>query len=300
MCEDSPIEKEQSAGSLDYNTSDDVIQDDKHKAGMSDEVNTLNLTPPTEFSPDTYERRLALHASDIVSASMTNPNIPELHENEGRHIVIVNNTFARRGVAEPVKLHEIFGHKPDGVSTTNSTDGESRPGGMEGMNSGPSEASNDVSEGVSRSVGMDGMNKSRNGGRSRPVGMDGMNKSPEREGFKGSQLVEEKDCGALEGRRIASVGRRHTLASGEDARRNRKLNNIVFQFGKGASGEVLKSRACPLSQSPKRAMQMEIDVSTPIKKKRRERCQSTRIGSGQRLLTEVWNKRKEEGEKTSH
>ena len=166
MCEDSPIDKERSDNSISYNTSDDVIQDQKQKAGMSDEVNTLNMTPPTEQSPDTYERKLALHVSDIVKANMNNFNIPELHENVHESIAIENNSFARKGETNPVRLQDIFGPQPSGVILANSTNGGIRSGGMEGMNNGSHQASYGASDGIPRPVGMDGMNKSpgRGGG----------------------------------------------------------------------------------------------------------------------------------------
>ena len=110
----------------------------------------------------------------------------------------------------------------------------------------------------------------------------------------------KNDCVTTKGRRIVSGGRRYTMASGEDIMKSKMLNNIKTKLGKGASREVLDSRACPLNQSPKRAIPMEVDVRTPTKKKKRERCQSNRIESGQRLLTELGGKKSDEGDRTSN
>ena len=57
-----------------------------------------------------------------------------------------------------------------------------------------------------------------------------------------------------------------------------------LSLGKGASRDVLEERACPTGQSPKRATPMEVDHTTPSKKKKKER----KVDSKQKLITEVW------------
>ena len=54
------------------------------------------VTPPRIESPDTYERKLALHSMEIAKASKS--KIPELLEQESHPVELVNNPFAKRTV----------------------------------------------------------------------------------------------------------------------------------------------------------------------------------------------------------
>ena len=151
--DDSPIGISMGNKSSDAcDTSDEKIQDVKNKAGMSNELNSMNVTPPSELSSETMDKKLAAHSFIIAKASECNLLTPELRE-EGEIVLELNdNPFAKRdGGNDPVTPHEQLV-------------------GMDEMNK--SDAGGD-----SRIVGMDGMNKSGTGGIPRPVGMDEMNKS---------------------------------------------------------------------------------------------------------------------------
>ena len=62
MGEDSPLGESQSNTSnrLSDNT-DEKIPDAKTKAGMSNELHSMVVTPTKDMSPDTIDQRLALH-----------------------------------------------------------------------------------------------------------------------------------------------------------------------------------------------------------------------------------------------
>ena len=157
MEEDLPIEKDKSNHSNSYDTSDDKIPLEKVKAGMSGEVNSMVVTPEKELSPDTYERRLALHTMDIARASENNPKVLELHEQNMYRPDLSENPFSKKVTAHVQDANEIF-----------------------------------ESAGASRqSAGIDGMNKSPLGGEKdgRTVGMDGMNKAPPKGGLLIGLLV---------------------------------------------------------------------------------------------------------------
>ena len=59
-------------------------------------------------------------------------------------------------------------------------------------------------------------------------------------------------------------------------------------LGKGATMDTLAERACPIGHSPKRASPMDIDPSTPMKKKRRNSVR--KFDTKQKLITEVLKK----------
>ena len=62
MGEDSPLGVSQSSASsgLSDNT-DEKIPDVKTKAGMSNELHSMVVTPPKDLSPDSMDLRLAFH-----------------------------------------------------------------------------------------------------------------------------------------------------------------------------------------------------------------------------------------------
>ena len=65
---------------------------------------------------------------------------------------------------------------------------------------------------------------------------------------------------------------------------NMKTISLKVMLGKGAKKELLDERACPTRMSPKRDLMMDVDPSTPIKRKKRV----ARIDSKQKLITDVW------------
>ena len=152
--EDSPIDIEPQnssqgcSGANDY--SDETIPTSKTKAGLSNEVDTMAVTPPPVISPDTMDRRLMLHSIDIIKASEKNDRVTELHEGVDHTLSIGLNAFARRS---------------DGT-----------------IGAGAVLIDVDSNEGKKdeRSVVMDGMNKDPLGGDKgvRSVVMDEMNKDP--------------------------------------------------------------------------------------------------------------------------
>ena len=63
-----------------YHTSDDRIQEVKNRAGMSNEINSMNVSPHKEFSPETVEKKPSAHSFIIAKASESNLLTPELKE----------------------------------------------------------------------------------------------------------------------------------------------------------------------------------------------------------------------------
>ena len=97
--EDSPIGKsfdDQLQSSIYSNDSADVIPSSKKTAGISDDIDIMAVTPPQEISPDTMDRRLALHYVDIMRSSKNNNMLQELHEPDEHAQDIATNTFAKR------------------------------------------------------------------------------------------------------------------------------------------------------------------------------------------------------------
>ena len=160
--EDSPIMGDSSSASCTSNESTDTISQVKRKAGISNELDGMNVTPTKELSPDSMDRRLALHTIDIVKAAVNNPLVEELREYETHTISLAENSFTSR---KPVDLGAAAGMvvlQPADVNVT-------------------------------QSVGMNGMNKTPEGGvhELQSVGMNGMNKTPERGvGGKPSNVLE--------------------------------------------------------------------------------------------------------------
>ena len=157
LTDDSPIGKESSDTSSVYSASEDKIPDTKMKAGMSNELDSIAVTPPKDLSPDTMDKKLALHAIDLVKASVNNTRVLEMQEHELHTVDIADNPFGRR-------------------------EGKSQVVGMNEMNNGV----NETAGAVIRAVGMDEMNKEHLGEAVdtaiRAVGMDEMNKTPIRGG----------------------------------------------------------------------------------------------------------------------
>ena len=129
------------------NESEDGIPTCKTKAGISDEINSMTVTPEKELSPDTMGRKLALHSIDIIRAAVDNANVPELREEEDHTLALSVNTFAKRsdGTINPGRIPRNIDEQ-EGVM-------ELQPVGMDGMNKNP------LMGGAERSVDMDGMNK---------------------------------------------------------------------------------------------------------------------------------------------
>ena len=71
MDDDSPI-NETNHSVINSSSSSEKIPDYKRKAGISNEVNSMAVTPEKELSPDTMDKRLVLHSIDIVRASQDN------------------------------------------------------------------------------------------------------------------------------------------------------------------------------------------------------------------------------------
>ena len=125
------------------NDSEDGIPTCKTKAGISDEINAMAVTPEKELSPDTMGRKLALHSIDIIRAAVDNANVPELREEEDHTLALSVNTFAKRsdGTINPGRIPRNI----DGREVVM----ELQPVGMDGMNKNP------LIGGAKRSVDMD-------------------------------------------------------------------------------------------------------------------------------------------------
>ena len=292
-------------------SSDEVIPGSKTKAGMSNELNSMAVTPPKELSPDTMCLKLALHSVDIVNSSKNNHLVAELWEEEEHILAIGENTFAKKDV-EDVNQEPCSNLKwsDDAIGFNNGPDiVVKQSGGMDGMNKNES-----VMVDSKQSVAMDGMNKiageEEKGKRS--VVMDGMNKEKER----GGVMVEQKDDGPTVVDKGLTLKEDNIKTLNEGGARKKKtarrlrmdsldkpptLGKLVL--GSRAEVDMLNTRACPGIQSPKRPKSslMEIDQPTPPKRRRSEKEMVRRVPKGGRkiplslpsnqpLLTEVWKK----------
>ena len=169
--EDSPInvgDRERSANS---DESVDMVPTSKVKAGLSNEIDTMSVTPVKEFSSDTMDKRLALHCADIVNSSKHNANLAELREQVPYILPLAENSFAKRSDGNAVEQDDV------------------QAVGVEGMNNPqPEEGVEAPTLDANSAVGVDGMNKPLPGGgvelstMNGAVGMDEMNKTPERGG----------------------------------------------------------------------------------------------------------------------
>ena len=260
LTDDSPIGKESSDTSSVYSASEDKIPDTKMKAGMSNELDSIAVTPPKDLSPDTMDKKLALHAIDLVKASVNNTRVLEMQEHELHTVDIADNPFGRR-------------------------EDKSQVVGMNEMNNGV----NETAGAVIRAVGMDEMNKEHLGEAVdtaiRAVGMDEMNKTPIRGGhvrMKSDYLDE------LSGRKKIKPALRRFSQSLIDGRKFENIKDCRVMLGKGACNKILGGRAIPFGLSPKRNSDMEVDTATPAKRKKKERKCVDKVDSNQRLMTDIW------------
>ena len=283
MEEDSPINKcvDRSCTS---DESGDIIPTSKVRAGLSNEIDVMAVTPPKEYSPDTMDKKLALHTIDIVKASVNNEKVLELREQVTHVLPLSENTFSKR----------------DDLSI--------RAAAVDGMNRILQEDSMDVS---TRAVGMNGMNKNPLDGdidvsldNNGAVGMDGMNKTPLRGGNLGEasvdvNLLEKQGKPQLsdskkKARMIKKGGRK--LETGKGGKKLMTPSSSRVILGKGASSSVLSTKGCLEGYSPKRPTPLDVDSPTsPAKRKKSGRARiSTPV---QQRLTDMWKaKNKKETE----
>ena len=241
---------------------DEVIQDTRSKAGISNEIDSMAMTPTKELSPNTMDLKLALHCVDIVRSSVGNPLVPELSENHDHTPDISVNKFAEKD--------QVSANKESVVALTQNA----RDDGVNEMNKSPPGGRN-------QAVGMDGMNKKPLRGGIRSVGMDGMNKTPS--GGVGEHKV-ANDESEHSGARLKRTPRRKLNLNGEGS----KCPSLSrFVLGGGVKMELMTSRACPDANSPKRQTPMEVDTPTPPKRKRRI-TKNVMIPPNQQRLTDVW------------
>ena len=159
--DDSPIGDNNDASEMSV-LSEELIPVSKNTAGISNELDSMAVTPPKELSPDTMGLKLALHTVDIVKSSVNNHLVAELWEEEEHILDLGENSFAKMEV----------GQKPCSKIKWSA--------GMDDMNK-----MDCREDGGERSVDMDGMNKAVNEEEEirRSVAMDGMNKEEERGGL---------------------------------------------------------------------------------------------------------------------
>ena len=267
--DDSPIGDNSDASGMSV-LSEEVIPVSKNKAGISNELDSMAVTPPKELSPDTMGLKLALHTVDIVKSSVNNHLVAELWEEEEHILDLGENAFAKKEVGQ------------------NSCSKIKWPAGMNDMNKVDCRE-----DGGERSVDMDGMNKVVNEEEEigRSVGMDGMNKEKERGGAVMGSLTDSK--ASIEGgTRKKKIARRGWTDSDK---KTPTLSKLVL--GSKAEKDILNSRACPDIQSPKRptSTPMEIDQHTPLKKRVKKGGKKIPLAtpSNQPLLTEVWKKKED-------
>ena len=256
--EDSPIGKsfdDQLQNSLYSNDSSDVIPSARKKAGISNDIDIMAVTPPQEVSPDTMDRRLALHYVDIARSSKDNNKVQELHESGELVHDIATNTFAKRSDGQVRdRAIAIEGNKVGVVGEMNE---------------------NPVREGDGAVV-MDEMNKNPGRGENGAVVMDEMNKSP-RGGV--GEVTDEGTPNSNIKKKVAT--RLFMKASRKGQKMSPRPSSSKVKLGEGSSKSVMESRACGLGQSPKRAIPMEVD--TPPKRRKKQSSQLN-----QQLLTTLW------------
>ena len=161
MDDSSPIDKLSQEGTLTSEESFDTIPTSKKKAGISDEIDTMAVTPEKEYSPDTMDRKLALHTIDLVKSAVNNDGLLELREQEAHVLPISENPFKKNDCQR------------SGRSTVDPVMNWSD--GMNGMNN----SLNGVGGSDNGTVGMNGMNNPQIGvGRvnNGDDAIDGMNK----------------------------------------------------------------------------------------------------------------------------
>ena len=214
MDEDSPLGENQSSASSGMSVyTDEKIPDVKKKAGMSNELNSMIMTPEKELSPNTMDQKLALHCMDIASASVGNSLVEELKYERIHALEVANNSFAKRdgGVINAGQDGDLFGASSG--SAMNMIDKPPPFGDVQ-------------------AVDMDGMNTMTPGGSGRSVGIDGMNK--EMKGGVGL-LVGGR------GRLIKVPGRKLEGQSPKPSPTTRLI------FGAKAPQNIMTLRACPVA-----------------------------------------------------
>ena len=273
--DDSPIGNDARSSPCASDVSSDVIPTSKTKAGISDNVDGLEVTPPKEDSPDTRDRKLALHCMDIVRAAVNKDGLAELQEHETHAIPLPENPFAKR-VGPPI----TFSDRAVGMDSMNKplsggVNGN-RPVGMDSMNKTPKRGGNtgDITNGA---VAMDEMNKNPIGGG------DGVVSST-------SNKIEMPPKGSeLMGRKHRKGGRKLT---GTSAEVTSQVNKFGLKLGERASSSLLGDRACPQGISPKRPIPMELDQATPPpvgkRKKMLGQKRLTISTPTQKRLTDMW------------
>ena len=284
--EDSPIgANEQNVSSV-TDDSGDIIPTTKVKAGLSNEVDILAVTPTKELSPDTMDKRLALHCVDIVKASVKNERVLELQEEEAHLLELSDNSFNRA-----VKLTK---ESPWSQRTKRSDVGVmvgAQGAGIVGINNTP------LGKMPNTAAGMDGMNNTPLGENSTngTVGMDGLNN--DNVGGDGTALPPPMACDVDvvttkgNSRKILIGGRRVSTTE----RPKKETGTTKLVLGKKATDVILGSRACPGEDSPKRPTPMDVDLPTTSKKKRgmngkRWKTTTSRqiLPSNQQKITDLW------------
>ena len=158
ISDDSPVALNTGNASIEaVDITDETIQDTRSKAGISNEIDSMAMTPTKELSPNTMDIKLALHCVDIVRSSVGNPLVTELSENHDHTPDISVYKFAEKDQVCEAVMHKISfsaSQEPVVAITQNARD--------DGVNE---------------------INESPSGGRNQTVGMDGMNKKPLRGGY---------------------------------------------------------------------------------------------------------------------
>ena len=80
--------------------------------------------------------------------------------------------------------------------------------------------------------------------------------------------------------------RRLPMPSDPTSDRKDKAPTLRLLLGKGVGKDIMDERACPGSASPKRAVPMDVDEATPVKRKRRVKG----IDVQQKKITDVWKR----------
>ena len=92
-------------------------------------------------------------------------------------------------------------------------------------------------------------------------------------------------------RKIKTVNRRLPELSEKcpDTKSTTKMGLNRLVLGKGFGKDILNERACPNSMSPKRVVPMEVEESTPARKKKKEQ---QKVDPNQQLISEIWKFKK--------
>ena len=278
MEDSSPINKSDSIQSEVSLESSDNIPTEKMKAGLSDEIVVMNMTPPKELSPDTMDRKLALHCVDIVKAGVNNDKVMELQEHESHAITLSENPFSKKDTA--VNVNGAAGM--DEMNKTTGGVGE-KPPSEEGNGTVDMDEMNKTPAGVDLSPTREGGNGA--------VGMDEMNKTPL--GVGGESFIGQVEFnatstsrGAPNVKRLIKFGGRKLSTGGK----KEKLDSRLI-IGVGASGAALSVRGCPEGQSPKRPSNVDINqVSSATKRRRRGKKALLEASKDQQTLTKMWKK----------